>query len=358
MANPYFTGDEKKAVLEVLESRQLSQGPKVAEFEKNFAEYIGVKHAIAVSNGTAALHTSLSAIKVTSGDEVIVPSYSFVATANAVLYQNAKPVFVDISPKTYNMDADEIGKALTNRTKAVIPIHYGGQSADMDPIMEIAKDHNLIVVEDAAEAHGSEYKSSMVGSLGHLACFSFYPNKNMTTGEGGMITTDNGVLAERMRKIINHGQDTRYHHVILGYNYRMTELQAAIGIVQLERLSWVIERKRELAEKYDKALANVDGVKTPYVAMYAKHTYMMYALEVRNRDGVQQGLEEEGIQTRICFPPIHTQPFYRERFGYKGGELPMTEEVARKNLCIPIYPQMDSKEQNYVVDHLKKVCSH
>lgn len=357
VANPYFTEDEKKAVLEVLESKQLSQGPKVAEFEGKFAEYVGVKHAIAVSNGTVALHTALSAIEVNSRDEVIVPSYSFIAPANAVLYQKAKPVFVDIDPKTYNLNPNRIEKAVTKRTRAIIPVHYGGQSADMNPIMEIAEDHNLIVIEDAAEAHGSEYKGKIAGSLGHMACFSFYPNKNMTTGEGGMITTNNDVLAEKMREIRNHGQDSRYHHVTLGYNYRITELQAAIGLVQLKRLPWVVERKIELAHNYDIALANVDGVKTPYVAPYAKHTYMLYALEVKNRDRVQQRLEEKGIETRICFPPIHLQPLYRELFGYNGGEFPITEETARKNLCIPIYPQMSNKEQNYVIDHLKKACN-
>lgn len=179
----------------------------------------------------------------------------------------------------------------------------------------------------------------------------------MTTGEGGMITTNNDVLAEKMREIRNHGQDSRYHHVTLGYNYRITELQAAIGLVQLKRLPWVVERKIELAHNYDIALANVDGVKTPYVAPYAKHTYMLYALEVKNRDRVQQRLEEKGIETRICFPPIHLQPLYRELFGYNGGEFPITEETARKNLCIPIYPQMSNKEQNYVIDHLKKACN-
>lgn len=354
LANPYLDELDAKAVYDVVKSGRLSQGPKVEEFEKEFAKYVGVRHAIAVFNGTVALHLCLVAAGVSQGDEVIVPSFSFAATANVALYQNAKPVFCDIKQDTYNLDPDRIKDKVTPKTKAIIPVHYGGQIADMDPIMEIAEKHDLTVIEDAAEAHGSTYRGRQAGRLGDAGCFSFYPNKNMTTGEGGMITTDNNDLAEQMRIIRSHGQDRRYHHIVLGYNYRMIEFQAALGIVQLGRLEDSIEGRIRIAERYSEKLSSVREVVTPFVNPGNKHTYMLYTIRVPNRERVRAHLEENGVETRITFPPIHLQPLYRDLYGYRGGELPVTEEVANTVLSIPMYYGLEEEKQDYVVNHLRE----
>jgi dTDP-4-amino-4,6-dideoxygalactose transaminase len=354
LANPYLDEEDARAVYEVVKSGRLSQGPKVEEFEKKFANYIGVKHAVAVFNGTVALHLSLAAMGIGPGDEVIVPSFSFASTANVAIYQNAKPVFCDIKLDTYNLDPDGIESQVTTKTKTIIPVHYAGQTVDMAPITEIAEKYDLTVVEDAAEAHGSTYRGEKAGALGDTGCFSFYPNKNMTTGEGGIITTDNDELAERMRIMRTHGQDRRYHHVLLGYNYRMTELQAALGIVQLNRLDESVEGRIEIARLYSEKLSSIQGVVAPFVRPENRHTYMLYTVRVPNRDKVRAYLEESGVETRIAFPPIHLQPLYRELYGYKGGELPVTEEAASSVLSIPMYYGLEEEKQDFVVNHLRK----
>jgi len=354
LANPYLGEADAKAVYEVVRSGRLSQGPRVEEFEERFAEYIGAKQAVAVFNGTAALHLALAAIGVDQGDEVLVPSFSFVSTANVVLFQKAKPVFCDIRPDTYNLDPDEIEGKMTTRTKAIMPVHYAGQVADMKPIMEIAEKRGISVIEDAAEAHGSTYDGRKAGTLGDAGCFSFYPNKNMTTGEGGMITTDDDDLAERLRMMRSHGQDRRYHHILLGYNYRMTELQAALGIVQLGRLEESIENRIEIADRYSEELSSLRGVETPTVRKGDRHTYMLYTLRVPRRDRIRAYLEEKGVETRIAFPPIHLQPLYKELYGYRGGELPVTEEAGDSVLSIPIYFGLEEEKQDYVVNHLRE----
>lgn len=354
IANPYLDESDAKAVYDVVKSGRLSEGPKVEEFEKRFAEYCAVKHAIAVFNGTVALHLCLAAIGIGPGDEVIVPSFSFISTANVALYQNAKPVFCDIRPDTYNLDQDKIEAKVTPKTKAVMPVHYGGQTAEMDQIMEIAEKYDLAVIEDAAEAHGSTYKGKKAGSIGDAGCFSFYPNKNMTTGEGGIITTDNDDLAERLRMMKSHGQDRRYHHIVLGYNYRMTELQAALGIVQMSRLEKSIEARGEVAQRYAERLSSIPEVVTPFLNPGNRHTYMLYTIRVPRRDQVQAYLERTGIETRIAFPPIHLQPLYRNLYGYAGGELPVTEDAANSVLSIPIYYGLEESKQDYVVNHLRK----
>lgn len=317
-----------------------------------------MKHAIAVCSGTAALHVSLAAIGVGPGDEIIGPSFSFIATANCVLYQGAKPIFADIDPLTYNIDPEQIKKKITKKTRAVVPVHYGGQPADMDSILEIAETHDMHVIEDAAEAHGALYKGKKAGTLGDLNCFSFYPNKNMTTAEGGMITTDNEELALKMRMIRSHGQDRRYHHVMLGYNYRMTDIQASLGLVQLKRLDWVVEKKVECADYYNEQINTIRGnkIRTPYSAPHATHVYMFYAIKFQNketRDKAILKLEEKLVETRVAFPPIHLQPLYRNLYGYAEGYLPVTEEVSDTILCLPIYPHISREEQQYVLSALK-----
>jgi dTDP-4-amino-4,6-dideoxygalactose transaminase len=359
VADPYVTSDDVMAVAKAVRTKHLSQGKFVQEFEKKFAKRIGVQHAAALCNGTAALHAALSAINVGANDEVIVPSFSFISTANAALYLGAKPVFVDIDPKTYNMDPSEIRKKITDKTRAIVVVHYAGQPADMDPINELAEHHDIFVVEDAAEAHGALYKGKIAGSLGDLACFSFYPNKNITTGEGGMVTTDNKALIEKIRMIRAHGQDRRYHHIMLGYNYRMTDIQAALGIVQLKRLNWVIRKKAEAAEYYNQKINEIFGeeIKPPYVAPFATHVYMFYSVRFKNkntRDKVILSLKKKGIETTVAFPPIHLQPLYRGLFGYKVGFLPITEKVSETILSLPIYPHIRRKEQDYVISALEE----
>ena len=358
-ADPYITEEEIAAVANAVREKRLSQGVYVEEFEEKFAKYFGTRHAVAVSNGTAALHVALAAIDIKPNDEIIVPSFSFIATANCALYQGAKPIFVEIEPHTYNIDPDRIEEKITEKTKTIIPVHYAGQPADMDAILEIARKHSLHVIEDAAEAHGSLYKGKKVGSLGDLNCFSFYPNKNMTTGEGGMITTNNDELAEKMRMIRNHGQDKRYHHITLGFNYRMTDIQASLGLIQLMRLDWVIQEKAEKAAYYDERINEMFNnlIKTPCIAPYATHVYMFYTIRFKNqatRDRVIAELDQKSIETRVAFPPIHLQPLYQNLYGYKRGYLPITEEISETILCIPIYPHITQKQQDYVLSALKE----
>ena len=361
-ADPYITDEDVKAVTESVREKRLSQGEYVQRFEDEFAKYLGVKHAVAVCNGTAALHTALVAIAIRPGDEIIVPSFSFISTANCALFQGAKPVFVDIDSATYNIDPNKIEEKITDKTKAIIPVHYAGQPADMDPIRKIAEKYGIHVIEDAAEAHGALYKGKKAGSLAELACFSFYPNKNMTTGEGGMITMNDDELSEKMRMIRSHGQDERYHHVILGYNYRMTDIQATLGIVQLRRLNWVIKKKAEKAAYYNKQINAKfgDEIKIPYLAPYATHAYMFYSVRFKSKEIREKAvakLEEKNVETRIAFPPIHIQPLYKELFGYSRGYLPVTEKVADTILCLPIYPHITQKVQDYVLSAMKEALA-
>jgi len=356
VSDVFITEEDAQAVYEAVLSGWLSQGPRVAEFEEGFAHYVGCRHAIAVNNGTSALHLVLAAAGIGEGDEVIVPPLTFISTANVVLFQNARVVFADIDPQTLNVDVDAVKKKINSRTKAVIPVHLFGQPVDMDPLMEICEEESVLVIEDAAEAHGSTYKSRMVGTLGHVACFSFFPNKNMTTGEGGMVTTNNDELAEKMRVYRHQGQKGRYNHVVLGFNYRMTEMQAALGIVQLKRLEWILERKNEIAKVYDEFFEEVNEVETPLVAHYTtRHSYFLYTIlfKTHDRDNVADFLENNGVQTRICFPPIHIQPYYRERFGYKTEDYPKSYKAYTELLNIPTHPKLTIEEQKYIVDKIK-----
>lgn len=354
LSEPYIDEEDIHSIEQALREKRLSQGKYVEKFEKEFAKYVGIKHAIAVSNGTAALHLALAAIGIGPGDEVLVPSFSFIATANCVLYQDAKPVFIDIDPLTCNIDPLKIRKKINKRSRAIIPVHYAGQPCDMNGINEVATRFKLHVIEDAAEAHGALYKGRKVGSLGHIACFSFYPNKNMTTGEGGMVTTDDDQIAEKVRLIRSHGQDHQYHHIVLGYNYRLTDIQAALGLTQLKRLDWIIKRKARAAEYYAERLSELANgkVRSPYVAPYATHTYMLYPVRFqsrRERNLTLRKFAESGVEATIHFPPIHLQPLYRNLFGYSKGFLPITEKVAETILSIPLYPHITQEDQNYVL---------
>jgi len=355
-AQPYITEEDVEAVTTAVREKRLSQGVYVDRFEKEFANHLGCRQAVAATNGTAALHLAVAAIGIGPGDEVIIPSFTFVATANVALYMGAKPIFVEVDPRTYNIDPGDIERVVSAKSKAIIVVHYGGQTADMDPILEVADKHGLRVIEDASEAHGATYKGRNAGAMADIGTFSFYPNKNMTTGEGGMLVTNDEKLAERARLLRSQGQDSRYHHIVLGYNYKMTDIQAALGISQSKRLNWVVQRKKEVAQYYERLLEGVEGVTPPYVMPNCVHGYMFYTVSFPRgvRDKVAKYLSEVGIETVIAFsPPVHLQPFYKELYGYEEGYLPVTEECSRRVLSLPMYPQITREDQEFIVESIK-----
>lgn len=343
IAMPLVGNEEINSVVEVLFSGALAQGKKVEEFEEAFAFYIGTKYAVAVSSGTTALHLALLAHGIREGDEVITTPFSFIATANAILFAGAKPVFVDIDEKSFNLDPGKIEEKITSRTKAIIPVHLYGQPCDMDRIMEIAQKYNLVIIEDACQAHGAEYKGQKVGSFG-TGCFSFYPTKNMTTGEGGMITTNDPVIVARARMLRNHGQKERYLHEVLGYNFRMTDIAAAIGLCQLKKLDHFNEQRRKNAEILNQGLKDLKGIRTPCVSLSAKHVFHQYTIRVTSdfaisRDTFREKLIKEGIAAEIYYPlPIHLQPLYRQ-LGY-DDHLPQAEKAAQEVLSLPVHPAL------------------
>ena len=345
IAKPSFDKEEEAAVKEVLESGIIASGPKTKLFEKEYAEYIGVKHAIAVTNGTVALDVALKALKIGPGDEVITSAFSFVASSNCILFQNAKPVFADIDPKTFNIDPSDVAEKITAKTKAVIPVHMFGQPAKMDALKEITDDKKIVLVEDAAQAHGAEYKGRKAGSIGAVGCFSFYATKNMTTGEGGMITTNYSKLANRARLLINHGQNEKYHHDILGYNYRLTDLSAAIGLIQLKKLGNFNEKRIKNAKQLSKGIRKIDGLIEPYVDSNVKHVFHQYVIKVEEnynlcRDKMVNYLTSNCIGNSIHYPiPIYKQILYKE-LGYKNIKCINTEDACKRVLSLTIHTQV------------------
>ena len=329
MAKPIMGEEEKKAVMEVLDSCIIAQGPKVKEFEHGFAKMCGVKHSIATTNGTTALHVALLANEIGSGDEVITSPFTFIASANSVLFVGAKPVFVDIDPKTFNMDVSQIEAAITPRTKAILPVHLYGMVCDMDAIMEIANKHNLVVIEDACQAHSSGFGDKKAGSFG-TGTISLYPTKNMTSAEGGMITTDDDDIDEMCRVIRNHGMRRRYYHDQLGYNFRMTDVHAAIGNAQLGKLPANNDKRRANAKFYNE---NLKGVTVPFVPEGNFHVYHQYTIRVPDgkRDALREYLKENEIGSEIYYPlPIHKQGFYIDMFGEQS--FPVAEFAAEEVL--------------------------
>ena len=315
-----------------------SAGKFVTRFEEVFTDFCGTRYAIATSNGTAALHLALLALDIGPGDEVIVPTLTFIATANAVTYTGARPVFVDSESETWNIDPDLIEEAITPRTKAIIPVHLYGHPANMDPILEIAARYGLAVIEDAAEAHGARYKGRRVGGIGDIGVFSFYGNKIITTGEGGMVVTNRADLAEKVRTLRDHGMspERRYWHPVLGYNYRLTNLQAAIGVAQMEKVDNILKAKRRIAQIYDEGLRNAPGIALPPEASWAYNIYWLYSVLVderklgMGRDELMAALQAQDIETRPLFPPVHTQPIYDT-----GQRLPVAERLAATGLSLP-----------------------
>lgn len=337
-------GEIDTAVLDVLESTQFVLGHEVTTLEEEFADYCQADSGIAVNTGTSALHLALLAAGIGSGDEVITVPFTFVATVAAIGYTGATPVFVDIDPVSYTIDVTQIEKAITERTKAILPVHLYGQPADMEPILEIAQRHGLTVVEDAAQAHGAEYKGRRVGSIGDIGCFSFYPGKNLgACGEGGMVVTNNPEYAGTMRMLRDWGQERRYHHVLKGYNYRMDGIQGAILRVKLRYIEAWTEARRSHAAQYDALLADA-GIKTPTTMPYSQHVYHIYAVRAAQRDVLQQKLREQDIQTGIHYPiPVHLQPAYAD-LGYRAGDFPNAESAAGEVLSLPMFAELSTAQ--------------
>ena len=332
------------AIAKVLESSEFVLGSEVARFEEEFAAYCGARYGIGVNSGTSALHLALLAAGIGPGDEVITVPFSFVATTAAIRYTGATPVFVDIDARTYNMDAARIEQKITARTKALLPVHLYGQPADMDPILEIARRHRLVVIEDAAQAHGAEYKGRRAGSIGDLAAFSFYPPKNLGAfGEAGMVTTNNPEFARAAGLLRNWGGEQKYHHTLKGYNYRMEGLQGAVLRVKLRHLERWTELRRAHAAMYARLLDGA-GVTTPYVVPEVRHVYHVYAILAAGRQRIMDNLTSRGIQHAIHYPiPIHLQEAHAD-LGYREGDFPVAEDVARRVLALPIYPEMTAEQ--------------
>jgi dTDP-4-amino-4,6-dideoxygalactose transaminase len=345
------------AIARVLESCQFVLGAEVAAFEKDFAAYCGASECIAVNSGTSALHLAMLAAGVGPGDEVITVPFTFVASVAAILYAGARPVLVDIEPRSFNMDPAAIEAAITPRTKAILPVHLYGQTADMDPILEIARRHRLIVIEDAAQAHGAKYKGRPAGSIGDMACFSFYPGKNLGAyGEGGAVTTSNPDFARTIRMLRDWGQDRKYHHLLRGFNYRMEGFQGAVLGVKLKYLDRWTEGRRKVVEKYNQLLAGGD-IQTPTEMPYAHHVYHVYTLRSKDRDGLQAALNNEGIQTGIHYPvPVHLQPAYGD-LGYGPGAFPRAEAAAKEVLSLPLYPELPPEAVKHVAEAVKKAVT-
>lgn len=356
ISTPLIGKEEKNAVLEVLSSGILAQGPKVKEFEDRFAGYVGTEHAIATSSGTTALHTALLACGIGKGDEVATTPFSFVASSNSILYCGAKPVFADIDPRTFNIDPEKVKEKITPNTKALLVVHLYGQPCEMGALSEICEDHKLMLIEDACQAHGAKHEGKKVGSFGDCAAFSFYPTKNMTTGEGGMVTTNDEEVANKAKLIREHGSKVRYHHDILGYNYRMTDIAAAVGLEQLKKLDNMNEKRIKNAERLTN---NIKGVKPPYVMPEVRHVFHQYTVKVTEKTGISRddfsnSLNSRGIGTGIYYPiPIHKQSIYRQ-LGYDDS-LPVSEKAAKEVLSLPVHQGSSEGDIEHILSAINEI---
>ncbi len=368
---PYLTEDEISEVVDSIRSGWLTMGPKTIEFEKRFKEYIfknsGIpedrQFAISVNSCTAALHLALKAIGLKPGDEVIIPTNTFIATAEVVTYFNAVPLLCDIEPDTHNMDVKKLESLITEKTKAIIPVHFGGQPCDMDEIMEIARKYNLKVIEDAAHALPSRYKGKMIGTIGDITCFSFYATKTLATGEGGMAVTTNPDYARIIKINRLHGLDRDawdryterghwyYEIVDNGNKYNMTDLQAALGLAQLKKVDWMNERRAEIAKRYTEAFEGTKVV-PPKIKPDRETCWHLYVIKVENRDEVVSKLREDGISTSVHFIPVHKHPYYKNKYGYRDEDYPVANWVFERSITLPIYPGMTDEEVDYVIDRV------
>ena len=361
--------DDIQAVVDVLKSDFLTTGPKIAEFEQTVADYVGAKYAVAISNGTSALHAACFAAGIGPGDEVITTPLTFAASANCVLYCGGTPVFADVDPKTYNIDPEDIRRKITDRTKAIIAVHLAGQPCDMDAIHSIAREHGLIVIEDGAHALGSVYNGKKVGSLSDMTTFSFHPVKPITTGEGGMIVTENEEFYKKMALFRSHGitrddsMMTRndgpwfYQQFDLGYNYRITDIQCALGCSQMKKLDRFLARRKEIVARYNEAFADCDNIITPYQLSDTESGWHLYIVQVKNCDRRQvfEAMREKGIGVNVHYIPVYMHPYYQEH-GYENVHCVNAEEIYSHIISLPLYPGLTSEQQDYVIDTLKSLC--
>jgi len=364
LSQPDITEKEIRYVTEVLKTPNLSLGPKLTEFENKMADYIGVKYAVAVNSGTSALHLILRALDIKEGDEVITTPFSFIASANSILFDNAKPVFVDIDPVTLNIDTDHIKERVTAKTKAILAVDVFGYPADYEKIQSIAAEYNLKVIEDSCEALGTEYRGKKAGTFGDAGAFGFYPNKQITTGEGGIIVTDNEDIAGLCRSMRNQGRGNDIGwlaHERLGFNYRLSDINCAVGLAQLERIGEILSKRDRVAGIYNERLGSLPEVTIPVSSPDVKRSWFVYVIRLdekysrEDRDGILKQMGELGIGCSNYFTPIHLQPFYREMFGYKKGDFPVTESVSERTIALPFYNNLRENDIGFVVESLKEI---
>jgi perosamine synthetase len=364
-----------QAVVDVLRSDWLTTGPKVEAFEEAFADAVGARHAVAVSSGTAALHAAVAAAGVASGDEVITSPLTFCASANCAVYQGARPVFGDVKPDTLNLDPEHFGRRISSRTRVVIPVDYAGHPADIDDFMTLADRHGLVIVEDACHALGATIAGRSIGSRSHMTVFSFHPVKHITTGEGGMVTTDDATLAQKLRVIRNHGIDTdarsrqaqgawTYDMSVLGYNYRLSDIGCALGLSQLSSLPSNLARRRQIADRYSAVFRSLPGLTLPVVSAGVDHAWHLYPVRVDpervrgGRERVFHALRAEGIGVTVHYPAVHLHTYYRERFGHRPGDYPIAEAAADTLLSLPLFPAMTDQDASDVIEAVHKVLTH
>ena len=367
-----LTEADVAAATEVLRSDWLTTGPKVAEFEEAIADYVDARHGVSFSSGTAALHAAVLAAGLKPGDEAITTPLTFCATANAALYGGGTPVFADVRDETLTIDPKEVERRITPRTKALLPVDYAGQPADLDALLALADRHELLVIEDAAHALGAKYRSRMVGSISHMSVFSFHAVKHLTTGEGGMVTTNNSDFAQRLREVRNHGIDSdararqaaghwHYEMTTLGFNYRLTDIACALGLAQLPRLSANLARRRAIAARYGKALATVPSLTLPIVAADVTSAWHLYPVRVDasiDRAEVFNALRAEGLGVNVHYIPVHLHPYYRSRFGYRGGEFPIAETASGRLISLPMFHGMTDEDVDDVIFAVEKVMNY
>ncbi|MCX6718058.1 MAG: DegT/DnrJ/EryC1/StrS family aminotransferase [Candidatus Staskawiczbacteria bacterium] len=368
LSKPDISAKEIKAVENVLKTSYLSLGKKYLEFEKMMAKYAGVKYAVATNSGTSGLHLIIKALGLGEGDEVITTPFSFIASSNCILYEKAKPVFVDVDENTFNIDVKKIEEKITKKTKAILAVDVFSQPADWDELKKIAKKHKLFLVEDSAEALGSEYKGKKCGSFGDAAVFAFYPNKQITTGEGGIILTDNKKIYEMGRSMANQGRKVSngkwLEHVMLGYNYRLDEMSCALGISQMQRINEILKKRKNVAELYNKKLKGIKDLEIPCIKPENKLSWFVYVVKLSEnfsgakRDKIIKKMAEQGIQCSDYFQAIHLQPFYKNNFGYKKGDFPVAENISKRTLALPFFNNLTEKEIDFVVKNLKEILEN
>lgn len=368
LSSPDITEKDIEAVVEVMKTRYLSIGPKVVEFEKRMGSFAGTKYAVAVNSGTSALHLIIRGMGIGEGDVVITTPFSFISSSNCIMFERGRPLFVDIEEDTLNLDADKVEEKLESmsceelaKVKALLVVDAFGQPADWDRFRQIGKKYNLRLIEDSAEALGTEYKGKRAGSLGEVGVFAFYPNKQITTGEGGIVVTDNEELARLARSMRSQGRGESgewLDHERLGYNYRMDELSAALGCSQMERIEEILEKRAKVAGMYGEKLAEVEEVQIPFIADYVnKMSWFVYVVRLKkgiDRNRIIEYLNEQGVQCKPYFTPIHLQPFYKKMFGYKRGDFPITENVSDRTIALPFFNNLKEEQIDYVVEKLKE----